>query len=200
MATKGELTKQRILETAAQMFWKSSYHSVRIDKIVEQAQVNKASFYQYFKNKEQAAFDGIELMHQRTKEKIFDTSFAKSKDPVKRLEGIFKGIYQIHKSIKSDDGCTPGCPFLNMGNELATDNEKIRKRVEAIFSDFHGYHQKIFEAALALNLTQVQTKPENIARQVQGILNGAMASAKIRNRPQEILEALDTAKTVMGLL
>jgi len=200
MGTKGELTRQRILDTAAQMFWKSSYHSVRIDKIVAQAQVNKASFYQYFKNKEQAAFDGIELMHQRTKEKVFDASFAKTKDPVKRLESIFKEIYNIHKSLKSNDGCTPGCPFVNMGNELASDNEKIRKKVAAIFEDFYAYHEQVFSVAQQLKLTKVTQKPEYIARQVQGILNGAMSSAKIRNRPQDILDALHTAKAVMGFV
>jgi len=87
-----------------------------------------------------------------------------------------------------------------MGNELATDNEKIRKRVAAIFEDFYTYHEQIFSAAQQLNLTAVKQKPEFMARQVQGILNGAMSSAKIRNRPQDILDALHTAKAVMGFV
>ena len=199
MATKGEQTKQRILETLAQMFWKGSYHNVRVDAIVKEAQVNKASFYQYFKNKEQAAIEGLAYMHQRTITYAFDGSFKNHESPIKRLEEIFNRIYIVHKNLKENEGQVPGCPFVNLGNEMATDNALIRDQVERIFDDFYGYHQKIYQDAKKQGLTQTNHDPKNIGRQVQGILNGAMVSAKIRNRPEDIQEAITVAKAVMGL-
>lgn len=198
LGSKGEQTKQRILEAASQMLWKSSYHSLRIDKVVAQAKVNKASFYQYFKNKEQMAIDGLDHMFVRTKAYAFEGSFQSTKHPIERLETIFSRIYQVHVELKESEGKTPGCPFLNLGNELATDNEDVRKKVQRIFTEFSHYHQRIYEDALAQNLTQTQWPADVIGRQIQGILNGAMASAKIRNQPDDILEALVTAKALLG--
>ena len=194
--TKGELTKQRILETAAMMFWKHSYHSVQVDKIVAQAKVNKASFYQYFKNKEQAAIEGIDYMFQRTKSYAFEGSFQAKTKPVERLEEIFKRIYRIHKDQVKEEGRTPGCPFVNIGNEMATDNEIIRKKVEKMFDEFSRYHQDIFEHSSGV---KADLKPILAGRLIQGILNGAMTSAKIRNRPQDILDSLVSAKLLLGI-
>lgn len=198
LGSKGEQTRLRILDTASQMLWKSSYHSLRIDKVVAQAKVNKASFYQYFKNKEHMAVESLEHMFIRTKAYAFEGSFQSTQHPVERLETIFNRIHQVHVELKENEEKTPGCPFLNLGNELATNNEDIRKKVQQVFTDFAHYHQRIYEDAIAQDLTQAQWPAEVIGRQIQGILNGAMASAKIRNQPDDILEALVTAKTLLG--
>ncbi|OUS26958.1 hypothetical protein A9Q99_17250 [Gammaproteobacteria bacterium 45_16_T64] len=198
-ATKGELTKQRILEAAAQMFWKSSYHNVRVDKIVELAEVNKASFYQYFKNKEHAALECVDYMFSLTREHIFEGSFAQEQDPIKRLEEIYHRIYMAHKELKDNEEQIPGCPFMNMGSELATDSEIIRQKVEQVLGEFYVYQQRIYEDAKAKGLTTMDWEPELVGRQLQGILNGAMSSAKIRNRPEDITDALVTAKTIIGV-
>lgn len=198
LGSKGEQTRQRILEAASQMLWKSSYHSLRIDKVVERAKVNKASFYQYFKNKEQMASDSVDHMLERTITYAFEGSFNSTQHPIERLEAIFNRIYQVHVELKENEGKTPGCPFLNIGNELATDNEIIRKKVAQAFDEFSSYHQRIYQDAKDQGLSQRQWSPELIGRQIQGILNGAMASAKIRNQPNDILDALVTAKALLG--
>ena len=197
--TKGEITKKHILETTAFMFWKSSFNKVRIDKIVATAKVNKASFYQYFKNKEEAALESLTYMHKLTKELVFDSSFSNEQHPVKRLEGIFERIYQIHKEQKEKDGKCYGCPFINMANEMSSENEFIRVTTENIFTDFYGYHKSIYQDAKNQNLTKVNLDSELMARQIQGILNGGMISSKVRNCPEDIIDALDTAKIRLGV-
>lgn len=196
---KGERTKQHILETLSSMVWKSSYHGIRVDEVVATAEVNKGSFYQYFKSKEQACLAGIDYMHQQTKEYIFDASFAYSEAPIERLEGIFRRLYEKHSLLKKRETQTPGCPFVNLGNELATGNEAARQRVEKIMESFHHYHKEIYSAAQQQGLTDRDWPAEDVAQQIQGILNGAMISAKLRNRPEDILDALKTAKMIIGL-
>ena len=199
MATKGEQTKQRILETAATLFWKHSYHGIRVDQIVAEAGVNKASFYQYFKSKEQIAEVGIQYMYESTLSYVFEGSFREFSHPIDRLESIFKKIYTTHLRIKKTDGRCPGCPFVNMGNELATDNEDIRKTVVKIFESFHEYHRKIYADAAAKGLAQAEWDEAVVGRQIQGVVNGAMTSSKIRNRPKDILDGMDTVKRLLGM-
>jgi TetR/AcrR family transcriptional repressor of nem operon len=42
-------SKQKLLQTAMEMIWQSSYGSVSVDDICTQAGVNKGSFYYAFK-------------------------------------------------------------------------------------------------------------------------------------------------------
>lgn len=181
------------------MFWQGSYYSVRVDKLVEQAGVNKASFYQYFKTKEQAALEAVEYLYQRTKSNFFEASFKNNNSPIERLEAIFGGIYALHNGLKQEQDRTPGCPFVNIGNEMATVNEAIRKKIAAVFADFETYHQRIYDDALELDLVEPSAPDERLAMgaQIQSILNGGMINAKINNDPAQILLALKSAKQVM---
>ena len=199
MTKKGERTKQQILETTAELFWKNSYHKVKIDTIVKVANVNKASFYQYFKNKEDAADKSINYMFEQTKEHLFEASFKKHTHPIKRLEEIFNLLYLSYTKLKDSEGKIPGCPFVNMGSELATENTFLREKIELIFEDFYTYHQTIYTDAQKMSLTKINLDPKDMGRYIQGILNGATTSAKIRNNPKDILDALIVAKIVMGL-
>ncbi|MBL7881826.1 MAG: helix-turn-helix transcriptional regulator, partial [Chryseobacterium gambrini] len=45
--------KERIIETTFELFAKQGYNSTGINQIIAEAKVAKASFYQYFKSKEE---------------------------------------------------------------------------------------------------------------------------------------------------
>lgn len=199
MGPKGQQTKQKILETAATMFWKYNYHGITVDQIVDRAQVNKASFYHYFGSKENAAKEAMQYMYASTLSYAFDYSFAEYSDPLERLESIFNRIYSNHRRIKRNEKRCPGCPFVNMGNELATVNQEMRKVVSKIFQGFHAYHARIYSDALAQGLTSIEWNPKKAGRRMQSILNGGMTSAKIHNRPEEILDALDSTCRLIGV-
>ncbi|GAB4194918.1 MAG: TetR/AcrR family transcriptional regulator [Wenzhouxiangellaceae bacterium] len=199
MGPKGQQTKQKILETAAIMFWKYNYHGITVDQIVEQAQVNKASFYQYFGSKENAAQEAMQYMYESTLSYAFKYSFAEYSDPLDRLESIFKRIYNNHRRIKRNEKRCPGCPFVNMGNELATVNEDMRKVVSKIFQGFHAYHTQIYNDAWEQGIATIEWNPKKVGRRMQSILNGGMTSAKIHNSPEEILDALDSACRLIGI-
>lgn len=49
---KGEKTKQRLLESATQLFEKNDFTNVTVDAIVEAAGVSKGTFYIYFESKD----------------------------------------------------------------------------------------------------------------------------------------------------
>ncbi|NOU90236.1 TetR family transcriptional regulator [Paenibacillus sp. LMG 31460] len=50
--SKGELTKQRLLQSAAKEFAERGYHEAKISTIVSNVNLTQPSFYLYFKNKE----------------------------------------------------------------------------------------------------------------------------------------------------
>ncbi len=64
-------SKRKLLETAMQMIWESSYGSVSVDDICTKAGVNKGSFYYAFKSKSDLAVAAFER-HWENKQPMLD--------------------------------------------------------------------------------------------------------------------------------
>ena len=69
MATKGEQTRERILDAAQAVILDRGYSGMSIDRVIEKLDVTKGSFFHHFKSKKELAHelirryadDGIQL-------------------------------------------------------------------------------------------------------------------------------------------
>ncbi len=199
MGKKGEATKQNILDTARIMLWKHDYHRITVDQIVAEAGVNKASFYNYFKSKEELALEALRKNYQATIEFVYEGAFSSTQDPIERLEQIYERVYNSHSDVYETEGHSPGCPFVNLGVEMAFENEKIRQEVNHIFEGICVYWAQIYEDAKRLGLTSFNIPSHEMGRRLHTVLNGAMVGSRVRKRPQEVLDAINTAKAVLGV-
>ena len=197
ISAKGARTKQRILDAATNLIWHNSFHNVTVDRIVDEAEVNKASFYQYFESKNEILDKSLNQLFESTTENNYEQAFEKREDPIDRLEYIFKSFYNFHKKQKREAGYTPGCPFINIGSELCSQDREIGKTVSKMMDRFSNYHKTIYEDTKKQSTKASDSK--KFGKQLQGILNSGMLSAKIKNRPEEILDALETAKMVISV-
>ena len=196
---KGEETRQRILQTAAKLFHRRSYRSVSIDDVATEAGVNKATVYQHFKSKDQLAIAGLRLHRDFTREKVLDAATAVSGDPIRRLESVFQKLSGLHEEMVAGGGGNPGCPFVNMANELSTENEAIRRVVADAFEEAAEWHAENYRRARRLGISTRDADPRRVGRQVQMIVNGVMTWTKAKNSIDDLMDALDAAKRTMGL-
>lgn len=56
-STKGEQTKQYLIEVAAKLFLKKGYSNTGINDILQEADISKGSFYFYFSSKKDLGFE-----------------------------------------------------------------------------------------------------------------------------------------------
>jgi len=197
--TKGELTKSKILNIARYLFWKNNFQSITVDKICEEASVNKATFYRYFKSKHELAIAVIESNTQEIVNGFFGNIFSKVSDPVKRLDSIFHEMYKFHKNSHSEEGVISGCPLINFAMELATNDEKIRAKLQESYKIIRKYYAEIYKQALEMGLTNAKYSLTNMAARLNGIMSGALVAAKVENDPNVILDALASAKSILGV-
>ncbi len=66
MPTKGEAARARLITTAANMFWRASYHATSMNDVCRAAKVNKATAYEHFASKLDLALATIDENHRRT--------------------------------------------------------------------------------------------------------------------------------------
>ncbi len=75
---KAQITRQKILDAATNVFSEKGFDGARVDEIAARAKVNKAMLYYYFENKEKLLEEIINMYREETREVI--GSFSKNID------------------------------------------------------------------------------------------------------------------------
>jgi AcrR family transcriptional regulator len=130
--------RDRIFDTACELFYRRGIHGVGVDAIAAQAGSNKMSFYRSFASK-----DALVIAYLREQEREYwawwDTVVARHpKDPRRQIEALFEAQLEIAKSAN----CR-GCALGNAAAEISDDEdelgtlvrgykEEVRKRLHAM--------------------------------------------------------------------
>jgi len=186
-------TYDRILEAARELIHARSYADVGVASICEQAKVKKGSFYHFFPSKQALTLAVLDSYYADMKLHFLDQAFSKSLAPMDRFQRMIELTYQFQSQVKQERGHLLGCPFGNLAAELATQDEPIRQKVDAIFSKLQtGLSETLQDAMDAGALPKM-----DVAATAQAMLayfEGVTLLAKTHNDP-EILRQLLPAMT-----
>lgn len=172
-------TKRKILETALELIWESSYGSVSVDDICTKAGVNKGSFYYAFKSKSDLAIAAFER-HWELKRPILDQVFSSQLSPLERLNKFCQGVIADQNEKYRTFGKVLGCPFCALGSELSTQDENIRKKVEQTNARFMKYFESVVRDLATDGLIESKDHAE-LARELYSYIMGVIMQAKIEN-------------------
>lgn len=96
MSTDKITTRQKIINSAKNLFASHGYSQTTIDDIITAAGVTKGAFYHYFKSKEAVCCEIISSI-QREYQSVFD-SLLKETDPLKKLKALTKQPLELNNS------------------------------------------------------------------------------------------------------
>ncbi len=187
--------KETLLSVAFQLIWDNSYGGVSVDQICERANVNKGSFYYYFGSKADLAIAAYED-HWKQKQPELDRLFSAQIPPLDRLVQWSKWVYEAQKEKGKKYGHVCGCPYASIGVEVATQDDKIRAKVEELMA--RGI--KYVETAIAEAQRDGSVPPgdaKQVAQQVYSFVLGSLLRAKIQN-DAEVLR--DLAPTLLAII
>ena len=132
---KGEESRQRLIECAAELFWKNGYSATGISEILKQTDLPKGSFYFYFKSKDDLATAVTEYYQQILLEQFQNSS--QGNDWESFIEEIFDFL-----SERTNGQTFAGCPYAVMGMETALGKPAVAsvfmeglKKIEQIFQE-----------------------------------------------------------------
>lgn len=125
--TKGEISKNKIIEIAAKLFWINGYNATGIIDILTRAELPKGSFYYHFKSKKELAICVCDYFEEKLGRWFL--SAAEGKSSWKQfIETLTQNIIK-----ESDENEYFGCPFSVIGQETSiTESEIANHATEAI--------------------------------------------------------------------
>jgi AcrR family transcriptional regulator len=156
--------RDRIFETASDLFYRHGIRAVGVDAIAQEAGTNKMSFYRSFPSK-----DDLVAEYLREQERGYfdwwDRAIAPyAGDPRRQIEALFHAYLDLARfKAKADCGCktSRGCALGNAAVEIPEDNEllgnivhayktEIRKRLRKLARDAGARDPEVLGDALML--------------------------------------------------
>lgn len=188
-------TRDRLLDAAANLMWERSFQATGVDELCQRAQAKKGSFYHFFSSKTDLVIASIERSWQQVKDGIFEPVFSTQESGLTQIQNLITKVYQFQQEAATKTGGVLGCPFGNLGQEMATQDDRIRVTLQNIFEGHCDY----FEAALKRAQSAGEIPPGNSrlrAESVFALLEGALVLAKVANDPEVFRRMASTAMAV----
>ena len=177
-------SKQKLLETAMQLIWVSSYGSVGVDDICKRAGVSKGSFYHFFPSKSELAVQALEE-RWRVMQLDLDRLFSAQKPPLERIFAYCDYIHENQKQMHSRTGKVCGCPFASVGSEMGLQDEKLRLKSQEYFDRGVRYIEGALRDAAHEKWIAAGDFHET-ARQIYTYIMGVLFQARIENKVESL--------------
>ncbi len=129
--------RRRLLDTATRLFYAEGIHAVGIDRIIAEAGVAKATFYNHFPSKDDLVLAYIEEQDRLGREA---TAALPRQPPRKMIAAVMGRI-----STAALAGDYRGCPFLNAAAEYPDPQSPVRRAIEARRDWYHGILRKLLQ-------------------------------------------------------
>jgi AcrR family transcriptional regulator len=127
--------RERILDTAYELFSRRAIRDVGIDEVVERAGVAKATLYRHFPSKDDLVIAFLERREERwTREWLQATVERRAETPAQRLLAIFDTFAEW---FARDD--FEGCSFINVMLEIDDLGSPVRRESVRQLSEIRGF-------------------------------------------------------------
>ena len=185
------------MDAAMDLMWRNSYGTTSVDAICERAGAKKGSFYYFFKSKSELASTALEAEWNKKKTDM-DAIFSPTVPPLERFDRYFDFVHDRLAEVQQKCGSILGCPFINVGSEVSTQDQMVRETVDRIMDHKMNYFISAVRDATAQRLIDAPD-PEAKARALFACYQGTMAQARIQNDVELLREFKDVARDVLGV-
>jgi len=165
--------KQRILKTAANLFWENSFEATGVAQILKSSKVGSGSLYWFFDTKEDLLLAILDDYATKLRPVIATPAFNKSGDSLERIFLILDG----YREVLLNTDFRLGCPIGNIVLELGNRYPRVREKTEKLFA---AWREMIIEclSELSDNLPR-DTQFESLAILVLSIMEGGIMQARL---------------------
>lgn len=180
-------TRDRLLTSARTLLHERGYADVGVAEICARSGVRKGSFYHFFPSKQALTLAMLDAQFETFEDRLLIPSFDRHIPPLERFDAFVRALHDYQAGTKSETGHLLGCPFGNLGLELATHDEPIRIKVESILQRIRAWFQgALDDAAADGNISGTDTRAT--AEAMLAYLEGVLLLARTRNNARLVLE------------
>ena len=177
----GRGARQRILDTAAELFYRDGINATGVERLAAESSVSKRTLYQHFPSKTAVVEEYLRCMEQRVADTVMHSD--DDETPRQRLLAAFDGHNAPGETFR-------GCPFHNAAVEAAGSMPGVQDIVRASKLGFADWLTQLAEQAGAAD-------PRQLGNQLAVLYEGAGALATSLDDPAPWVRAKKAAEVLI---
>lgn len=200
MASKGEDTRKRILDSAQAMILDHGYAGVSVDQLISSLGLTKGAFFHHFKSKRELARTLIQRYSDEGVQ-LFRDNLARARklsdDPLQQLL-IFIGLYE-----EIFEGLTepyPGCLLASYVMEMQQFDAEMRDIINVEFYLSRNELTQLIERIIEKYPPRAEVDPVSLADGFMSVFEGAFILEKSMEEAAITAQQLRHYKTYVELL
>jgi AcrR family transcriptional regulator len=171
--TKGEATRQRILEQAAPIFNRRGFVGCSLQELMDATGLEKGGIYRHFESKEELAAEALRYA-LATNTKMRTEHLAEIPGAIEKLK---QGIANFVETPSAIDG---GCPLMNTAIDSDDGNARLREIALEGLRGWQGRLAKIIIAGMRAGEIRSGVKPRQLANTIIATLEGALMMSRLQ--------------------
>ena len=176
---KKQSVRERVIETASDLFYHNGYNQTGINQIIAEAGVAKASMYQHFRSKEDIAVAYLKRRHINWMGNLQDF-VTPNKTNKEKLIASFDYLNSWLNAVDFR-----GCGWQNIITDLPSDHDKIKNQAVLHKNDVRAWVHKLLKEDTKYTGKQA----EQVGDEVIILLEGSIILSQIQKNDWPITAA-----------
>lgn len=193
MKTKGELTREKILEVARELFNSKGFNATTISDLVAATGMQKGSLYFHFAGKDAIA---REVLNVATSE--FMVSLDKAlggENPGACIDSLFSCALEKHLGT----GFVGGCIFGNTALEMSDSDPEFAGAIDAVFDEWISRVKVVIAAAQKSGQIRTDISSEALAKHIIASIEGGIMMSRLKKDERPMKECLEILRITLDL-
>jgi TetR/AcrR family transcriptional regulator, transcriptional repressor for nem operon len=172
--SKGQQTRERILEQAAALFNQKGFAGASMADLMEATGLQKGGLYRHFESKETLAVEALDFAIARMGER-FREAVAAHSHAVDRVIAVTS----VFNEVLRDPPVPGGCPLMNAAIENDHGNPQLRARTRAAMDRLWGLLERILRQGRERGEVRDDVDTAEVATVVISLAEGSLMMAQL---------------------
>ncbi len=168
-------TRNELIKVGTEIISQHGFSTTGINAVLSTAGVPKGSFYYYFSSKEDFGLAVIDDSAQAYAERIDSFLSDSNYSPLTRIANYMKSSMA---NIEAGE-CKTGCLIGNLSQELCSQNEKFRARLDEVFRGWQRQFARCLDEAKGAGEIAPDADTERLAEYLLAGWQGAILRSKM---------------------
>lgn len=172
--SKGEETKEKILQQAAELFNQQGYAGSSISDIMRVTGLQKGGIYNHFKSKDDLALQAFDFAIAQLRQHYLAATHSK-RHAIERLQAII-GVFRSNIDNPLIKG---GCPLLNTAVESDDAHPALRQRTQQAMNSWRNLFYRILQKGIEKGEIRSIVDADEVTTIIISTLEGAAMMSKL---------------------
>lgn len=186
MPSKGERTREEIIQQAAVVFNRQGFAGASISDIMRETGLEKGGIYNHFASKEALALEAFDYAFGAASQRMLEF-IAGERSPLARLLGIVR----FWRTYYGDPPVEGGCALLNTAIDSDDTQPALRRRAQEALGQWHDLIARTVRRGVERGEIQAEAQPNAIASLIIASVEGGYMMSKLTDDPTHIERVVD---------